>query len=461
LALHEHSATELARLIRTGEVSSREVVAAHLARIEAVNRRVNAVTVVLAEAALAAADRADRAHGAGQPLGPLHGVPFTVKESLDCLGTPTTYGVPALRDAMPQLDAPIVARMKAAGAIPIGRTNLSELGLRLCTDNPLRGRTNNPWDWRLTAGGSSGGDAAAVATGMTPIGLGSDMGGSLRVPAHCCGVAALKPTTGRIPYASSVPPEDQGMAAQAMLVAGPLARSVADLKLCLSLVSGRDVRDPRSVDAPLAGPPPEERCAALVTKLPGAAIPPGILAGVRRAGELLAAAGWSVDEVAPPEITRVREVWQKLMATDLSVTMPRVQPIVSPALFEHVMQLCREAKLEQASNSRLHEERSRLMRSWSGFFSEYAVAVGPNLAVEPWPVGADLVNSELLAQATRFILPGNALGLPAVALPMRLADGLPAGIQIYADLWREDLCLEAAAIIEQGVPAAGVVEPAD
>jgi amidase len=448
-ALYELSATELAHLIRAGEVSSREVVAAHLARIEALNPRVNAVTVVLSEAALAAADRADRAHRAGQSLGPLHGVPFTVKESLDCVGTPTTYGVPALRDAMPRLDAPIVARMKAAGAIPIGRTNLSEMGLRLCTDNPLRGRTQNPWDRRVTAGGSSGGDAAAVATGMAPIGLGSDMGGSLRVPAHCCGVAALKPTTGRIPYASSVPPEDQGMAAQAMLVAGPLARSVADLKLCLSLVSGRDVRDPRSVDAPLAGVPPEERCAALVTELPGAAMAPGTLAAVRRAGELLVAAGWSVDEVTPPEIARVGEVWRKLMATDLSVTMPRMAPIVSPALFDHVMQLCREAKLEEASNNRLHEERSRLMRCWSGFFSEYPVAVGPNLAVEPWPVGADLADLELLARATRFILPGNALSLPVVALPMGLSDGLPVGIQIYADLWREDLCLEAAATLER------------
>ena len=459
--LHELTAMELAELIRNGEVSSREVVSAHLARIEAVNGRVNAVTVVLSETALAAADRADGVRRRGKSLASLHGVPFTVKESMDCVGTATSYGVPALRNAMPYVDAPVVARMKAAGAILIGRTNLSELGLRLCTNNPLWGLTRNPWGQKLTAGGSSGGDAAAVATGMTPIGIGSDMGGSLRVPAHCCGVAALKPTTGRIAHAASLPPRDLGMAGQAMLAPGPMARSVADLRLCLSLVSGRNIRDPRSVDAPLVGPEPEQRQIALVTDVPGADIPADTLAAVVRAGELLAREGWTVEEISPPEVTRVGELWRKLIATDLSAIMPLVEPMVSEELFEHVMQLCRAAKLHEVSNNRLHEERSRLMREWSGFFSEYPVAIGPNLTAPPWPPNGDLDPKvpELLARATRFILPGNALSLPVAAIPVRLSEGPPTGIQVYADLWREDLCLEVADIIERGLGRPSPIDP--
>jgi len=460
--LHEFTGTKLAAMIRAGEVSSRDVVEAHLARIEAVNKRVNAVTIVLADAARAAADLADAAQQSGRLTAPLHGVPFTVKESIDCLGTATTHGMRGRSDAMPHLDAPIVARMKSAGAILLGRTNLSEMGLRFCTDNPLRGRTWNPRNRHLTAGGSSGGDAVAVATGMSPISIGCDMGGSLRVPAHCCGVASLKPTTGRIPHASSLAPEDFGMAGQAMFAPGPMARSVADLRLSLSSVCGRDIRDPRSADVPLTGPSPEERRLALVTDIPGASIPPDTQAGVRRAGELLANAGWAVDEVTPPEVLRVGEIWQKLIATDLSVTMPIAEPVVSTALFQHVMRLCRAANLDNFSNNRLHEERSRLMRAWSGFLSEYPVAIGPNLTCQPWPLDADLdPNSglELIAQATRFILPASAFGLPVVSFPIISTKGMPTGIQIYADLWREDLCLEAAEIIEQGVGTIAPIEP--
>jgi amidase len=235
---------------------------------------------------------------------------------------------------------------------------------------------------------------------------------------------------------------------------------VADLRLCLSLVSGRDTRDPRSVDAPLGGPEPEDRRIALVADLPSTDVPQDTVAAVVRAGELLANAGWTVEQVSPPEVLRVGEVWQRLMATDLSATMPMVEPMVSAELFEHVMQLCRAAKLHEVSNNRLHEERSRLMRAWSCFFSEHPVAVGPNLTAPPWPPSGDLDprTPELLARATRFILPGNALSLPVVAYPMRVGEGPPAGIQVYADLWREDLCLKVADVIEQG---AGRPQPID
>jgi len=456
-ALHTLTASRLAELIRLRAVSSREVVEAHLARIHTLNGTLNAVTVELAESALAAADRADRS----APNGPLHGVPFTVKENTDCLGSATTYGMRSQGQALPYLDAPVVARMKAAGAIVLGRTNMSEMGMRFCTDNPLRGRTHHPWRRSITAGGSSGGDAVAVAVGMTPLGLGSDMGGSLRVPAHLCGVAALKPTTGRIAHASSLDPQDFGMAGQFMAVPGPLARSVDDLALCLRVLAGRDIRDPRSVDAPLTGAPAERR-AALVTGLPGTPLPADAVAAVRRAGALLAAAGWTVEDAEPPELDRVGEVWLKLVATDLTATLPLAKPVVSSALATHMARLCAAADLSGTSNHRIHTERSRLTRAWSGFLAEYPVAIGPNLGTAPWAPDADLVPVQglaLIKDATRFILPANALGLPVVALPMGGVAGLPTGIQIYADLWREDLCLEAAAIVEAGVGAASVNAP--
>ena len=194
-------ALELAEKIRAKDVSSREVLDAHLDRVEQVNPSLNAVVRVLADEARAAADRADAATTAGTASGVFHGVPISVKENIDLAGTPTTQGLPMLADAIASIDAPTVERMRAAGAIPFVRTNLPDLGLRVHTDSSLHGLTRNPWNQGRTAGGSSGGEASAIASGMSPLGLGNDIGGSLRNPAHCCGIASLKPTVGVAPAA--------------------------------------------------------------------------------------------------------------------------------------------------------------------------------------------------------------------------------------------------------------------
>ncbi|MBT4303063.1 MAG: indole acetimide hydrolase, partial [Actinobacteria bacterium] len=187
--LWHRTAGELADLISSKQVSSREVIDAHLERIEEVNGHLNAVTITLTERAQAEADAADAAIAAGEDLGPLHGVPFTIKENIDVAGTATTSGLPAFAEMVSAVDAPLVERMRDAGAVPLGRTNLPELGLRVSTNNPLRGLTRNPWHPDLTAGGSSGGEGSAIGSGMSPIGLGNDIGGSLRNPAFCCGIA--------------------------------------------------------------------------------------------------------------------------------------------------------------------------------------------------------------------------------------------------------------------------------
>jgi len=241
-------AVELAAMIRSRQVSSREVIQAHLDRIEAVNPHLNAIVRLLPDA-LAAADAADQAVADGAPLGPLHGVPFTVKENIDLAGTPTTQAIPALAEAVAPVDAPQVERLRAAGAIPIGRTNLPDFGLRVHPDSALHGLTRNPWHPEHSAGGSSGGEAAALATGMSPLGLGNDLGGSLRNPAHCCGVASIKPSAGAVPSATVIPPEDWNISFQLMAVEGVMARRVADVRAGFTVIAGQHPRDPLSVPA--------------------------------------------------------------------------------------------------------------------------------------------------------------------------------------------------------------------
>src|SRR6185295_13676284 len=231
-------ATELAQRIARRQLSSVEVVDAHLARIDAVNPALNAVVRILADEARAEAAAADRKLAAGESVGPLHGVPFTVKENIDMAGLPTTWGVPALAQAVVPVDAPVVERMRAAGAIPIARTNLPDMALRVHTDSSLHGLTRNPWHPGRTAGGSSGGEAAALASGMSPIGLGNDIGGSLRNPATACGIASIKPTLGRFPIANTVPAPDGSLTQQLMHVDGPMARTVADLRAALEILAG-------------------------------------------------------------------------------------------------------------------------------------------------------------------------------------------------------------------------------
>ena len=297
------TALELADLIRKKEVSSREVVEAHLTRIKEVNPEINAITIVLEDSALKQADKADESLNV-DTSGPFHGVPITIKENIDFVGTPTTNGLSLLADSMPPRNTPLVDRILKAGAIPIGRTNMPEMGMRLDTDNPLRGRTFNPWNKENTPGGSSGGEGAAIATGMSPFGIGNDIGGSLRNPAYCCGITALKPSIGRIPFVRTIAPfEDIGISG-AFLSDGPMARSVKDLKMGLSIMSGRHIDDPQSIDCPLEGDIPDKPKVALIKQVSDIKLPEATIREIDKAGEILKSKGWQVDEVEAPEVER-------------------------------------------------------------------------------------------------------------------------------------------------------------
>jgi amidase len=446
--LCNRTAIELAAMIRTKEVSSREVVDAHLARIEEVNPTLNAITVVLADQARSAADAADNS----EPSGPLHGVPITVKENIDLAGTPTTSGLTVLAEAVPAANAPIVDRMLAAGAIPIGRTNLPELGLRIDTSNPLRGRTGNAWNPALTPGGSSGGEGSALGSRMSPLGLGNDIGGSLRAPAFCNGVVGMRPTMHRVPEATLIEPVDGALCAHLMATDGPMARTVADVRLALEILNGADPRDPLSVDVGLGRPPMGRRVAGIVTTGIGDGVSESVVAGVRLAADALVTAGWEVEEIELPEFQHVFEVWNRIMCDDIPPMLDALGAVIDPRLVAVLEGHIAYPYRVDLPRMAVYPERRRLMRVWSEMFTRTPVVVTPVWPEPQFPGDADLERGiDFVTHMLQFATPAPLLGLPSLALPTGIVDGLPTGVQIHADRWNDVYCLDAGGAIESVV----------
>jgi amidase len=462
--LWQLSALELAQKIRDGEASSRQVLEAHLSRVDAVNPHLNAIVRRLDDEALAAADAADRAVAAGAELGVFHGVPCTVKENIDLAGTPTTQGVPALADAVAPIDAPTVDRMRAAGAIPFARTNLPDLGLRVHTHSALHGLTLNPWNPHVTAGGSSGGEASSIASGMSPIGLGNDIGGSLRNPAHCCGIASIKPTLGVVPMATVIPPDDLLVAAQQMLCEGPMARRVADVRAGLTAIAGWSPRDPRSVPARLTDLGDGERVRiAVLADPPGGNTHPEIAAAVRRAGDVLSDAGHDVVEATPPRYEEVLELWAMLLIADINATRPLLDMVMSPdaqQMLDAMMSLYPQPTMQ--SSLELQGARFGAMRAWSEFFTDHTVLLSPTWGLPAFEHGADLASDDieaLMRDTLRPVLPGNLLGLPAAVVPFGMAADLPVGVQVMGDKFTDLRCLAVAEQIERASDICTPIEP--
>jgi amidase len=311
------SAGDLAARIRGGEVTSEAVVSAHLARIADVNPRLNAVVQVRADAALADACAADRAVAVGAALGPLHGVPITIKDSFDTAGLVSTGGTLGRAGALPAADATIVGRLKAAGAIVLGKTNTPELTLAYEADNLVYGRTRNPYDLSRGTGGSSGGAAAIVAAGGAPLDIGSDTAGSIRFPAHCCGVAGLKPSSGRVPRTGHI--IGAGGLQQWLTTIGPIARHVADLEMAFGLIAGPDDIDPHVVPVPMR---PSSLVdlqglrAAVFIDTTLARATGDVRDAVERSAAALAAAGVEVEHATVPDLERAFEFFPRLFGAD-------------------------------------------------------------------------------------------------------------------------------------------------
>jgi amidase len=460
-------AAELAQRIARRQLSSVEVVDAHLARIDAVNPALNAVVRVLADEARAAAVKADQKLAAGETIGPLHGVPFTVKENIDMAGLPTTWGVPALANAVAPVDAPVVERMRAAGAIPIARTNLPDMALRVHTDSSLHGLTRNPWHPGRTAGGSSGGEAAALASGMSPIGLGNDIGGSLRNPANACGIASIRPSAGRVPDAGYVPAEDRLLAVQLMNVQGPMARRVADVRLGLRVLMGAHPRDPWSIDAPFEGPAPARPVrVAVLPEPPGGSIDPKIAAVVRRAAQALTDAGYVVEEACPPRYADAIGCWRRLIMGDFGSVLALLSPMMGADAMAFLNNFNQEIPplADAASFSQLMAERDGIARAWSTFMADRPLLLSPTWTQLPFEHGFDSATPTGAAatkELMRPVVPANLLGLPSACVPAGRdeATGLPIGVLITGPRLRDDLCLDAAEAIEARLGLATPIDP--
>lgn len=464
-ALWTKSATELATLIRTGQVSSREVVQAHLERIDAVNTHLNAIVHRLDETALAQADSADRSlstsHGS---VGPLHGVPFTVKENIDVAGTPTTSGVVALAHAMCERDAPVVERMRAAGGIPIGRTNLPDLGLRVHTHSSLHGLTRNPWHPDRTTGGSSGGEGSSLASGMSPIGLGNDIGGSLRNPAHCCGVSSIKPSMGVVPWATDIPPTALGLASQMMLAEGVMARRIVDVRLGFDIVRGAHRRDPFSVSPNLVDVPTDRPLkVAVCANFPGGDTDPHIANAVSTAAETLAARGHIVELATPPDVEATIDMWSAIMNTEMTAMRPLLDGVIGED-GRRFLDFGQEAfpTLDQTGVAFLHAQRFELAQKWSEWFTEYDVLLSPTWALPAFEHGFDIrgmAEALRVLETFRPVLFGNLFGSPAAVVPIAVADGLPIGIQVSSWRYHDLKVLGAAAMIDEDLGIQTPIEP--
>jgi len=452
------SAVETARAVRAGEVSALAVMQAHVARLHEANPAINAVVVDLSAQALAAAQAADRAQAAGAALGPLHGVPVTIKINVDLHGQANSNGVPGLARTIAPADSPAPANLKAAGAIVLGMTNTPEFSFRAMTDNPLHGLTLNPWDPAVTCGGSSGGAGASVACGIGAIAHGNDIGGSLRIPAAFNGVATVKPTLGRVAAFNPSAPTERPPMAQLMSVQGPLARDVADVRLALRAMSRRDPRDPWWVPAPLEGPPPPRPIRVAVAKIPADMETDGeVMALITRAAGHLADTGYAVEDIEVPDIGAAWRLWCDLICTELStLQLAQMRELGSADFARAIGGLLAMANLLDAEGyMRAVAQRTRLLRDWLGFLEDYPVILAPMSVGRTPPVGADLAGDEAMRRLfwndLRFTSAISVLGLPVAVVSVGLAHGHPVGVQLIGSRYREDLCLDAAAAIEARV----------
>ncbi len=448
-------ATELVGLIRSRRVSPVEVVEAHLQRISELNPSLNAI-VTLADDAI---DRAREAEAAlmhpGDP-GPLHGLPVTIKDTIDTSALRTTYGSRLFVDHVPDRDATVVARLKAAGAIILGKSNTPEMAIPYETDNPVFGRTNNPHDLNRTPGGSSGGEAAAISAFLSPAGIGSDLSGSIRVPAHFCGIAGLKPTTGRVPMDGHVPQATGPLSIGGCI--GPLAREARDLELLFNVMAQshyeyleldqlRSMRVAFYVDDG-STPVTQETAEA-----------------VRSAAEVLRSAGFNVREERAPAVSEGTRLWIELFADAARQQLREVYrgredeagPLVAAMLIGEDGKASLEDKVNAAElRASVIVEREKLREELLGWLRQTPLLIAPvaaTLAFEHCARRIEIGGKSIsVFRACGYAQAWNVFGLPAISIPFsRSKGGLPVGIQIVGPPNSEHALLAAAAFVERAV----------
>ena len=458
------SARKLTEAIRAKELSSLEVVDAHLRRIEEVNPELNAVVQLRADQARAEACQLDATLARGDVKGPLHGVPMTVKDSLCVKGVITTAGTVGRKHFIPEQDAMAVARMRAAGAILLGKTNCTELCGSGDTDNQVYGRTNNPYDLARSTGGSSGGEVAIIAAGGSPLGLGSDFGGSIRGPAHLCGIAGLNPTMGRVPRTGHIPP--YGGAFDTARI-GPMARFVEDLALALQIISGPDGLDPSVVPVPLGDYKTvdlQSLRVAFYTYNGVYPATPATVEVVRDAAQVLSDAGMAVvKEECPPGLAETMEIADALWRANREAEQCGMfrefledKPVRPDDLRRYTGLWLRRVQEVRSEDVMSASEFLAWTWKWDlcrgkmlGFLERYDVILCP---VDPHPAlphGVTMQDDFLPQGVTAYTKPYSMAGWPSVAVRAGTSpEGLPIGVQVVAGPWREDVALAVAEHIE-------------
>jgi len=445
------SATSIARAIAREQVSSLQIVQAHLDRIAKVNPVLNAVVQVTAEAALDAAQKADVALKSGEALGPLHGVPMTIKDSLDTAGVITTAGTKGRSGYVPAEDATVVRRLREAGAILIGKTNTPELTFAGQTDNLVYGRTNNPYDIDRSPGGSSGGAAAIVAAAGSPFDVGSDTGGSVRAPAHCTGICGIKPTSGRVPRTGHIVGFDDVL--ESLTTLGPLARTVDDLALVLSIIHGPDGRDPAIAPVPLGDPTDVETSrlrVAYYTDNDHVAADTATANAVREAASVLRDEGCVVEEKRPGPIPESDSVMFALFADGGESIRRRLDHLgtTEPHPWLSVF-LDPESGVSASEAYRRIERWASYRREMLAFLEHTDVILCPVLA---YPAPHHLGPGEASDYSAWYTEPYNLTGWPATVVRCGTSpEGLPIGVQVVSGPWREDRSLAAAKVLEDAL----------
>jgi Asp-tRNA(Asn)/Glu-tRNA(Gln) amidotransferase A subunit family amidase len=447
--LIQNNLTDLAKMIRAREVSPVEVVEAHLQQIENLNPRLNAI-VTIAPDLLDRARAAEKLHNANETIGPLHGLPLTVKDTIETAGLRSTSGSPTRANYVPTRDAPAVARLKQAGAIVIGKTNAAEMAMDYTADNPVFGRTNNPHDLSKTPGGSSGGEAAAIASCMSPGGIGSDLAGSIRIPAHFCGITGLKPSTGRVPGEGQFPPSTGPYSLGAAI--GPMARSVGDLRLLFEVLTDARSGVATSV-ADLKG------CGgAWYTDDGVTPVTEETKQAVRAAAQALRDAGVRVEEQRPPYVDRGYDLWLKLFSRASVVQLRAAYEGYEAEAGSFVSWRLRTADetppptLDQYIASWM--ERDRLRSELLDWLDTTPLIIAPVGATPAYDhdtlkvtVGElTISNFKAFSYAQTF----NVFDLPVVTVPVGCsASGLPIGVQVVGRPYEEELVMAAATVVEQ------------
>lgn len=449
------SATALAQAIRAKEISSEEVVDAYLQRIEEVNPMLNAVVQLTADAARAQAREADAALARGNIRGPLHGVPITIKDNIETVGVICTGGTKGRASFVPTQDATAVARMRAAGAIMLGKTNMPELGLAFETDNLVYGRTANPYDLSRTPGGSSGGEAAIISAGGSPLGLGNDMGGSIRLPAHFCGIAGIKPTTGRVPRTGHFPYPSRWL--DPLWQTGPMARFVEDLILTLPIIAGVDWRDPTVIPMPFGDPKKVDlkRLRIAFYTDNGIMSPtPEIVEVVKKTANALSDAGMTVEEERPEGIAQSHYIFNGLLAADGGAGVEMLLRMVGTTEMHRwtqgLQEFCRGIAMTTAEFGGLMLNWAMFRSSMLSFMEKYDVIICPVCAYPALPHKATMARDNVPGMS--YTMTYNLTGWPGVVVRGGTSpEGLPIGVQVVARPWREDVALAVAQHMENAL----------